>query len=340
MTTTMLAFPADDENGPNKPWPTVFTRTVGDQEGNAIAAVAAMMGIDALADPEGYVRQARLVSAHLPADLRQTLVDFEYVGDGSLLIRGLKIGPIPSTPQSPADDVTHRTLLANTTALFVSVIANLVGYRAESWGRICQCIVPTEADMHRQTSTGSETILESHTEQAFNLVTRPDVIALGCNRGDPNAATYVLSARALQRHLPSWAVGLLREQKFYTRVDPSFIDGGVPDEIRGPLAVLGGPDDDPILTYDEDLMWSDSPEHQAALALVKHIWTTSRESVVLQPGDVLLIDNSRAIHGRSAFHPQFDGGDRWLCRLQGVYNLVMTRHARRGASPIIEINGC
>ncbi|ORV92180.1 hypothetical protein AWC11_09365 [Mycobacterium interjectum] len=299
-----------------------------------------MLTIDPLRDPQGYVRQARLLSAQLPWALRETVVDFETYGDGGLLVTGLEVGSVAATPDSPANDVTHNTPIAAASALLLACIANLVGYRAESWGRICQSVIPTKGDASQQKSTGSRVCLECHTEQAFNLLTRPDYVALGCLRGDPHAATFMLSARALQEHLPSSVVGLLREPMFNTRIDQSFIEGGVPDEVRGPIPVLSGALEDPVITFDEDLMWGNSPKHQAALEMVKTVWADHRSSVVLKRGDVLIIDNSRAIHGRSAFRPRWDGGDRWLCRLQGVCDLTRTRDARRPQSPVIEIRGC
>jgi alpha-ketoglutarate-dependent taurine dioxygenase len=43
--------------------------------------------------------------------------------------------------------------------------------------------------------------------------------------------------------------------------------------------------------------------------------------VVLQAGDVLVIDNERAVHGRTPFVPRYDGTDRWLKRALVVTSL-------------------
>jgi len=37
--------------------------------------------------------------------------------------------------------------------------------------------------------------------------------------------------------------------------------------------------------------------------------------VVLKPGDVLLLNNHRAVHGRRPFKPTYSGHDRWLKRV-------------------------
>jgi alpha-ketoglutarate-dependent taurine dioxygenase len=42
---------------------------------------------------------------------------------------------------------------------------------------------------------------------------------------------------------------------------------------------------------------------------------------VLADGDLLVIDNDRAVHGRTPFIPRYDGTDRWLKRALVVTSL-------------------
>jgi L-asparagine oxygenase len=53
-------------------------------------------------------------------------------------------------------------------------------------------------------------------------------------------------------------------------------------------------------------------------------------AVVLEPGDLLVIDNSVAVHGRSPFTPRFDGTDRWLQRTFVVADLSASAGERDG----------
>ncbi len=46
--------------------------------------------------------------------------------------------------------------------------------------------------------------------------------------------------------------------------------------------------------------------------------------VKLRPGELLIIDNRRAIHARSGFKAYYDGEDRWLQRIYVVRDLVTT----------------
>jgi L-asparagine oxygenase len=335
----MMSAQSNPGWNPGTSWPTVKHVSV-DEYQQVIGMIAQNVQADSLDDPQAFARQSRLAAALLPAAVRELLPDFLVDGDGGLLLSGLEVGAVSSTPESPVDALTRHTEMAKQSAVLLSSIVHLVGYRPECRGELVQTLVPIRSHQRRQTSTGSAVDLESHTEQCHNMASRPDFIALGCLRGDPHAATYLLSARELQRQLPAETARLLRDPVFYTRVDGSFVDGGVPDEVRGPIPVLSGSWNDPVITYDEDLMSTDSPEHAAALAAVKGIWATHRSKVVLGPGDLFIIDNSRAIHGRSSFAARWDGTDRWLCRLQGLCNLAVSRFARLEGSPIIESEGC
>jgi L-asparagine oxygenase len=169
--------------------------------------------------------------------------------------------------------------------------------------------------------------------------TRPDFILLSALRGDPQAATFLMTARTIVDELPTRIVRMLSEPVFWCTVDASFVRSGVPNEPRGPFAVLAGPETDPILTFDDDLVYSESEPHREALDAVRSLWASKRSAVVLEPGDTLIIDNSRVIHGRSEYYPKFDGGDRWLVRQQVLKSLASSRFARNGISPVIEMWG-
>ena len=52
--------------------------------------------------------------------------------------------------------------------------------------------------------------------------------------------------------------------------------------------------------------------------------------MVLEPGDLLVIDNNVAVHGRSPFTARFDGHDRWLQRSFVVADLAPSAGERNG----------
>lgn len=52
--------------------------------------------------------------------------------------------------------------------------------------------------------------------------------------------------------------------------------------------------------------------------------------VVLSPGDVLFVDNYKAVHGRKPYTARYDGADRWLRRINIARDLRKSRDARNG----------
>ena len=90
---------------------------------------------------------------------------------------------------------------------------------------------------------------------------------------------------------------------------------------RGPGTVLYGHPDRPYFNYDLDLMTSHIPEASAALHKVAEAANIVKKSVLLDSGDLLVIDNRRSIHGRTQFTARYDGTDRWVLRCSAVASL-------------------
>jgi L-asparagine oxygenase len=55
----------------------------------------------------------------------------------------------------------------------------------------------------------------------------------------------------------------------------------------------------------------------------------------LQPGEIILIDNNRAVHGRSPFFPKFDGNDRFLIRCFSTFDYEKSIYARSESCRVI-----
>lgn len=282
--------------------------------------------------PELFCRQAHRAARGLPDRLVELLADFAYRGSrtGTLLLDRL---PVAEPPPTPPDNREHRgesTRLARVQAIVNHACGQMVAYEAEGHGRLYQDMVPNRALAQSQTSLGSGVELELHTEQAFSKL-RPDVLSLACLRGHPDAKTYVLPAHLLLDHLSPFEGKLLRRPLWMTGVDGSFKLGGhefLEGEERGPLAIVAGAEDDPAIVFDQDLMSGSTAEAQALIARIVEVYRTQRLEVTLEPGQILLVDNVRAVHGRSPFAPNFDGNDRFIIRSFAIRDLVRTRYAR------------
>ena len=67
-------------------------------------------------------------------------------------------------------------------------------------------------------------------------------------------------------------------------------------------------------------------------------WAEAR-ALVLEPGDLLFLDNRRVIHARSAFTPRGDGTDRWLQRALITADLRKMSGARRRGLRVLDVLG-
>lgn len=266
----------------------------------------------------------------LPAEVHDALVDFadEPHRSGALLLRGLSVGDVPATPLEPTAHV-DKDLTSEMTVLAVArCLGQPVGYLPEHGGDLVQNIVPTQAQAASQTSTSSAVTLMFHTEAAFHPY-RPRYLLLLCLRGDPQAATILSSAHEVRGLVPADLWDVLFEPRFRTAVDESYLGGR--NGVLGPaLPVLSGDHARPSMVFDADLMIGIDSLAQEALEALSSATERCHTSVVLETGDLLVVDNNVSVHGRSPFTPRFDGTDRWLQRAFVVADLAPSAAQRTG----------
>lgn len=309
--------------------PTIYR--LREDEAATITALGEQVRRNALDDAEAFCVKARSLARRIPDRLADAMTKFSDVGSdsGILVVSGLEVGPVPPTPLNNQEGVGAGTKLAPQVAILAHGLGDMVMYEAEGTGHLLQDMVPNPNYMHRQSSQGSRQTLEAHTEQSFSDM-RPDYVLLGCLRGDPDANTYVFSARDLVGRLTTEEINFLRRPLWTTLIDDSFHQY-VPDpaQVRGPFAILAGSDDDPEIRIDQELTHGMTHGAHRLLQKVIDIYSRDRRGHTLMPGDVAFVDNTRAMHGRSAFRPRFDGTDRFIIRGFVVRDLRRTSCARR-----------
>ena len=293
-------------------------------------------------NPELFCKQAKECSENVPQRIKDALINFALKGNdkGFLLIKGIDVleihkGLIEKTPQGNNSRVGEKTLLARVQSILVNVIAEMISYEAECYGRLFQDVVPIKTMETEQTSMGSNIELEIHTEQAFSKL-KPDILSLACLRGDIDALTYILPLQVIMENLtdneilslydPKWKIGVDLSFKLNNKMNdkPYFIDG----EIRGPIPILHGSYVDPILVFDQDLMKGVDDEANILKDKIVNIYHEHKYQHNLKPGEIILIDNLRAVHGRSRFLPRYDGYDRFLIRCFSVFDFEKSNYAR------------
>lgn len=309
--------------------------SLSDIEFHILMKIANKVTSDPTNEIETFCKQCKNNTFLLPPIIKKKIKLF-FINknkSGFLLIKNNPIfsnyNNIPMTPINNTSQKGEKTILARIQAIMMNIIAEMISYEAEGYGRLFQDVVPVKKMNDLQTSLSSQVELEIHTEQAFSNV-RPDILTLGCIRGDKNAFTYILSVDTILSNITEEEEQLLRKPLWYIGVDISFQmnNDKVNKNLRGPIAILYGETNDPRMVYDQDLMIGVNEDANLLKQKITDIYYKYRLKLNLEAGDILFIDNNRVVHGRSSFQPKYNGFDRFLIRCFGLYHFQSTEYAR------------
>jgi Fe(II)/alpha-ketoglutarate-dependent arginine beta-hydroxylase len=297
------------------------------------------------------------VCAHeMPERLSSALEEFRVTGRpyGGFIISGLpvdesRVGP---TPTAYTDDPEGREV--DKAAAMLLMIGSLLGdpfsYLTQQRGRMVLDVFPVRGHEESQLGSSSTTILEWHNEDAFHPH-RADWIMLICLRNPDGVATTFAPFQDLQ--LAPETREVLFEERFIIRPDESHTaefnaattgyedDGRVAEAFTRIHQMNSDPQRVPILSGDRRAPFvridpafmerelADAPAERA-LAEVIQEFDASLDDVVLDAGELLIIDNMRAVHGRRPFDARYDGTDRWLRRINVTADLRKSADRRFG----------
>lgn len=279
-------------------------------------------------------REMELSSALLPYGLRKILLDMKHASSSfaALRIRGFfiddkKIGNTPKhwknsweNPQIREENIFH--------GIISSALGSIISWKTQESGRKFRNIVALKEDESKQMGGGSKEPLFPHTEEAHALLP-PEFIVLFCLRNFENASTNMCAVNdvVLEDNLKKE----LFKTQFYISHDFSHAFSSREKTIKDRISILYGDYRDPFIRFDPGYM---KPEDHSETQMqfieeFKDILTKNLQSVVLEPGDILIIDNARAVHARSKFNPRYDKKSRWLIRSQVSTNLRKIKQLMR-----------
>jgi L-asparagine oxygenase len=315
--------------------------TVTPHDGTRLYASAREI-VDELATDRGterldVVEQAAGLITVIPAALVRAVHRFRNHGSphNALLVRDLLpelvgLAPTPATT-TPSD----AGAVSDAASVILLAVASLLGesftFASLYEGRLVQHVTPVPGREAAQTSEGSDSVLGWHVEDAFTE-DRCDHFGLLCLRGAPEAVTLLAPARSLR--LPSEVEQVLREPRFVVAPDTAHLNGSPSstDVTLPRVPVLSGPPHDPEICFDAIYQRPAEPLDSEAAAGLAMLAAAVEDAVVrhvLAPGELLIADNRRVVHGRTVFRPRYDGEDRWLLRTMVCASI--RAHRRRGA---------
>jgi L-asparagine oxygenase len=245
------------------------------------------------------------------------------------LVKCVEIGHVPPTPIVPTHGRDIVPTAYDSLLKHSSLYGTVFGYKQEQHGVRVQHVLPNPKTEYIQMSTSSKVELELHTETAFHPY-KPDYLLLLCLRGDSNAPTTYAKVSRIVEMLDDDTLEILQQPLYATSLDDSFRTDGSPDATII-VSVLRKHDDFWEMTYDNYLMKGLTVEAQSALDALRTAASRSIEEVVLESGDLLVLNNKTVIHGRKPFQPRYDGTDRWLLRAMTKKNYPPLAHYDAGS---------
>lgn len=274
---------------------------------------------------EQFVSSAHsLARRWLPQEVISQLESFMYDPNAppALVIRGLPIDKeLPPTEPDchlkKAGKCVSETWLVGIGRIVGQVFTfNFLRGSRTGMGLLVREIYTTAEKVEQISAEGSRELLDMHVD-FFQVSPEvfPNVIGFIGLRGDcdKEGKTLLTDNRKLYRMVDSADIQVLRSQRITW-------GGG----SRGFSAyVIEGSESNPKFNIFEENLLSmggfdkvvqGSPEAVAAYKRVKAIAASLMEGVWLGSGDVLLVNQKKASHGRSPYAAKYDGHDRWLQR--------------------------
>ncbi|WP_406395232.1 TauD/TfdA family dioxygenase [Streptomyces sp. NBC_00882] len=286
-------------------------------------------------DSAEWISQARSAWEELPIRMRRVAREFRRNSgsSGVLLVEGLPVEawtlpPTPSVFNSVQRNVSRTAALL---AMMAAGLGDPAAFRAEKYGALVQDVVPVKGQEQFQGNAGS-VVLELHNENAFHAY-RPDYVMLLCLRPDHDGAAGLRTA-SIRNVLPLLGEELkkrLSTQEFVTAAPPSFGESGEPPRH----AVLSGAPEDPDLRVDFAATRGVTDGAQDALMEFRDVMLRAANVLYLDSGNLAVVDNRIATHGRTEFQPRYDGGDRWLQRTFILNDLRRSREFRHRDGHVI-----
>lgn len=254
---------------------------------------------------------------------------------GSILVKNLPRDPnLCPTPADGRRVQGKQTWVSEGCLTGVTqLVGEIYGYTTEKEGELIHNVCPVQRGEKTQSNESSKVDLSLHVENVY-FKFRPDHVALYCLRQDHNkeAYTYTADARTALKMMRPDEIAQLQRPVYVVPSPPSHhaAQGGV--QWSQPRPLIDGPTDKPeLLLHLPDMKCLD-PTARPVFEKFKAAMNDSKtiNGVALEPGDLVIVNNRKAAHGRCFFTPRYDGADRWLQRVYLSADLWPARGAETG----------
>jgi len=279
-----------------------------------------------------FLADAELVSHKLPESVQRLMHDFKTKEEaGALHITGLPltdevVGPTPLAHHSRGDrriglgEVTH--------GMMAPLLGEPFGWDTQQSGRCFTNVIAFESQRHQvNASVSAENDFGFHTEDAFHDC-YPNYLFLAGFRNIEQAPTTISSLLGVK--IPDNVYDVLAEPgRCWNRPNLAH-SGAAPDAAQ---RILSGDRQEPYLRINvPNVAFADGDyKAQAAVEWLKVELAKNRQAVVINQGDLLVINNMMCVHARDKFKAIYGPQARWLSRLAITHDLLKSRSLRAAA---------
>jgi len=295
---------------------------LSDEEKESLLSSLGRVGSNLLENVEDFLVESHdAMRQALPSHIFNAVVSLrrETNSQGVLLIKNLPIGsdlgPTPND-QNPVPFLKKSNISESCLVGIGQILGEIFSYKNERNGSLVHNIYPRKSQREVISSEGSEVPLPLHIEDVHLFPYYPIFICFLCLRSelDKEVYTYVLEAKDIVSSLDENTLQILESPLFYSEPPEVFRGQSRNSEL---MPVFQGPRSQPQITLELNDTRAVSPEGKRALDILKEVCSQSSKLILvnLQPGDLLILDNRKVLHGRGAFNSDFCENSRWCQRV-------------------------
>lgn len=246
-------------------------------------------------------------------------------GPPQLHLRAMALADVPPTPTLESGKALPP-LEATLFDLIKRAGLETLSYPFENHGLAVRDVFPRRGEENALSSHGSVP-LGYHTEMSFldyrptgsaDPLRCPELLLFICLRNDANTPMKTVDVEDIIGSIGGVKMKTLSKPIFINQPPASIMDERPPSLKRVLQGSLG--DGVPIFQFDECNTAPTCEESREAISAICSAIHNSKKNIVsLEPGDILMIDNRRILHGRGAVSPSLEGQARWLKRIYTVF---------------------
>jgi L-asparagine oxygenase len=272
-------------------------------------------------DQEAFLKESySMIRKYLPDPAFDEVANLkgDFDSEGYLLIQNLPNDQeLGSAPNDTIAIRKKKSFVSESCLVGIGqIIGEIFGYKNENNGCLIHNVYPQKYHRQAISNAGSEVALPLHTEDVHVFPYSPDFVGIYCLRSEPNCNvfTYILSVKSVLSNLSPEVLEILRLPLFYVEPPQSF--GGSSQRSKE-IPVIHGSYQYPHITTEFTDMRGIRPDASEALEIFKDACnkSPSLRRISLEPGELIIFDNRKVIHGRSPFRASFSKEGRWCQRI-------------------------